>query len=106
MCPDALQVDAAITRDVGKAVLVLLLVEPDLHDDRLDRLLQAIAAYLGDEFGAALGDMFHHAIGSTFLFKELAQPAVDIGVRLHAHGIALWMTFEAAARFAGDPGGL
>src|SRR3990172_54850 len=70
MVHDRVQVNAAITGDIGEAVARLLLPKADQHHNGFDRLLDSVAADLGDQFGAAFGLVFHHAIIGSLLIQQ------------------------------------
>lgn len=70
---DAVKINPAITRDIGKAIYIFFAIQPDLHDDGLDGLLDPIAAQPGDNFRSSFLLMFDDAIRGAFSFQKITE---------------------------------
>jgi hypothetical protein len=87
---DPVKIDAAITGDIRKTIDIFFSIQPHLHDDGLDGLLDPVPANLRDDFRAAFGFVFDDPIGGAFLIKQRTQLLMDI-----AHKIVDFMALHS-----------
>ncbi len=78
MSLDAIQVDSAVTGDVGEAIPILFFIQSDLHHNGLDGLFQAVTAYLADDLGMTFRLVFDDPVDRAFAIQQGAQSFVNV----------------------------
>jgi hypothetical protein len=68
---DPVEVDTAIARDVGKAIDIFFSTESHLHYNRLNGLLDPVAADPGNNFRASLRLMLDDAIDGAVPVEQV-----------------------------------
>jgi len=75
---NAVEIHAAITGDIRKAIDVFLFRQSHLQRHGFDGLLDAVAADLRDQFRPPFGFMLKHTIDCTFVIKQITKLLMDV----------------------------